>query len=96
MCLDRKQCALLVSWGYDSIFAESRKFVLLTGHRPFSDLKKNWTSERRQRNAERKAELAAEYATFEQFRVALGISQEQLADLLDVQQFAISKLERRN
>jgi predicted transcriptional regulator len=68
----------------------------MTGHRPFSDLKKNWSADRRQRNAERKAELAVEYATLEQLRVALGISQEELADLLDVQQPAISKLLRRN
>jgi predicted XRE-type DNA-binding protein len=68
----------------------------MTGHRPFSDLKKTWSTERRQRNIERKAELAVEYATLEQLRIALGISQEELADLLDVQQPAISKLLRRN
>lgn len=68
----------------------------MTGRRPFSDLKNDWSPERRQRNVARKAELAAEYATLERLRIALGVSQERLAELLDVQQPAISKLERRN
>mgnify|MGYP000482024331 CR=1 FL=1 len=67
----------------------------MTGHRSFADLKKGWSAERLARNAERKAELASEYATLEQLRLALGVSQEELAHLLDVQQPAISKLEHR-
>jgi hypothetical protein len=47
----------------------------MPGHRSFSDLTKNWSAERRARNAARKAELAAEYATLEDLRLALGLSQ---------------------
>jgi ribosome-binding protein aMBF1 (putative translation factor) len=67
----------------------------MSGHRPFSDLKKGWSAERHARNDARKKELAAEYATLEQLRVALGLSQEELARRLDVQQPAISKLTSR-
>ncbi|MGE0665339.1 MAG: helix-turn-helix domain-containing protein [Sphingomonadales bacterium] len=67
----------------------------MTGHRRFSDLKKGWDDERRARNDARKAELAAEYATLEELRVALGLSQEELARRLDVQQPAVSRLANR-
>lgn len=66
----------------------------MPGRRPFSDLTKNWSAERRGRSAARKAELAAEYATLEDLRLALGLSQEELAARLDVQQPAVSKLTR--
>lgn len=68
----------------------------MTGHRRFSDLKKDWDDERRARNEARKAELAAEYATLEELRVALGLSQEELARRLDVQQPAVSRLANRS
>lgn len=68
----------------------------MTGHRPFSDLKKGWSEERHARNRRRKAELAAHYATLEELRVALGLSQEELAQRLDVQQPAVSKLTSRS
>jgi ribosome-binding protein aMBF1 (putative translation factor) len=68
----------------------------LTGHRPFSDLKKGWGEERRTRNRARKAELATQYATLEELRIALGLSQEELAQRLDVQQPAVSKLTSRS
>ena len=67
----------------------------MSGHRPFSELKKNWTPERRAANTERKAKLADEMVTLEQLRERLGISQEELAGILDVHQPAISKLVRR-
>ena len=67
----------------------------MAGRRPFTDLKKNWTPERRARNEARKAELAAQYATLEELRLALGLSQEELARRLDVQQPAVSKLAAR-
>ena len=51
----------------------------MTGHRPFSDLKKNWAADRRVRNEARKAGVAVEYATLEELRIALGLSQEELA-----------------
>jgi ribosome-binding protein aMBF1 (putative translation factor) len=68
----------------------------MTGHRPFSDLKKDWSDDRRARNQARKAEIAVEYATLEELRVALGLSQEELAQRLEVQQPAVSKLTSRS
>jgi ribosome-binding protein aMBF1 (putative translation factor) len=68
----------------------------MTGHRPFSDLKKDWDVDRRARNETRKAELAAEYTTLEELRVALGLSQEELAHRLEVQQPAVSRLTNRS
>ena len=68
----------------------------MTGRHPFSDLKRGWDDERRTRNVVRKAELATEYATLEELRVALGLSQEQLAQKLEVQQPAVSKLTSRS
>lgn len=67
----------------------------MSGHRPFADLTKDWSPERRAANAERKAKLEAEMLSLEQLREGLGITQEELARLLDVQQPAISKLVRR-
>lgn len=68
----------------------------MTGHRPFSDLKKDWSDDRRARNQTRKVEIAVEYATLEELRVALGLSQEELARRLEVQQPAVSKLTSRS
>ena len=68
----------------------------MTGHRPFSDLKRGWNDKRRARNEVHKAELATEYATLEELRVALGLGQEQVAQRLDVQQPAVSKPTSRN
>ncbi len=68
----------------------------MTGRRPASDLTKSWSPARRAAVEAEKRALEAEAATLEELRVALGISQEELAELLDVQQPAISKLERRN
>jgi len=67
----------------------------MTGHRPFSDLIKDWSPERLARSEARKSELAAELVSLEQLREGLGISQEELANVMDVQQPAISKLVRR-
>ena len=67
----------------------------MSGHRPFSDLKKDWTADRLAANAEHKARLVAERVSLEQLREGLGISQEELATLLEVRQPAISKLVRR-
>jgi len=67
----------------------------MSGHRPFSDLKKDWSAERLAANARRKAELADEMISLETLRERLGVSQEELAELLEVQQPAISKLVRR-
>lgn len=67
----------------------------MAGHRPFAKLKKDWSPERCAANAARKAKLHAEMVSLEQLREGLGITQEELAQLLDVQQPAISKLVRR-
>lgn len=67
----------------------------MAGHRPFTDLKKDWSPERRAVNAARKEKLRAEMISLEELREGLGITQEELANLLDVQQPAISKLVRR-
>jgi predicted XRE-type DNA-binding protein len=67
----------------------------MSGHRPFSDLKKGWSPERLARNEAHKAKLADELVSLEQLREGLGISQEELASVLEVQQPAISKLVRR-
>ena len=68
----------------------------MTGRRPFADLKKDWSDDRRARNQARKAEIALEYATLDELRVALGLSQEELAQRLEVQQPAVSKLTSRS
>lgn len=67
----------------------------MSGHRAFSELKKDWSPERQAANVARKAKLHAEMLSLEELREGLGITQEQLAKLLDVQQPAISKLIRR-
>jgi predicted XRE-type DNA-binding protein len=67
----------------------------MSGHRPFSELTKDWSPERLARSEARKAELAAELVSLEQLREGLGITQEELANVMDVQQPAISKLVRR-
>jgi predicted XRE-type DNA-binding protein len=74
---------------------EAGRIVEMSGHRPFADLMKDWSPERRARSDARQAELAAEMVTLEQLREGLGISQEELANLMEVQQPAISKLVRR-
>ncbi len=68
----------------------------MSGHRPFSELKKNWNADRVAQNRARKGELAMEYSTLEELRVALGLSQEEVARRLDVQQPAVSKLTARS
>lgn len=67
----------------------------MSGHRTFLELKKGWSAERLAANAARKARLTNEMVSLEQLREALGISQEELANIMDVQQPAISKLVRR-
>ena len=67
----------------------------MSGHRPFSDLKKGWSPERLAANGARKTKLMIEMISLEQLREGLGLSQEELANLMEVQQPAISKLVRR-
>jgi predicted DNA-binding protein (UPF0251 family) len=67
----------------------------MSGHRPFSDLMKDWSPERFARSEARMANLTAEMVSLEQLREGLGISQEELANIMEVQQPAISRLVRR-
>ena len=67
----------------------------MTGHRPFSDLMKDWSPERRARNEARQAEIAAQWAKLEAFQQEHDISDQELAGIVDLQQPAISKLVRR-
>jgi plasmid maintenance system antidote protein VapI len=67
----------------------------MSGHRPFSELRKDWCPERLAANGARKAKLAREMISLEQLRKELGISQEELANVIQGQRPAISKLVRR-
>lgn len=65
----------------------------MSGHRPFAELRKRMSPERRARNAAAK-EMLAEMALHE-LRQARERSQEELARELKVGQPAVAKLERR-
>ena len=66
----------------------------MSGHRPFSELTKNFTPERRRRIDDMKAELLAEMPLHE-LRRARALSQQDLAEKLKVNQPAVAKMERR-
>ena len=66
----------------------------MTGHRPFTDLTKGFTAERRARIAEKAAALS-ESMSLEELRKALSLSQEDVAASLTVGQPAVAKLEKR-
>lgn len=66
----------------------------MTGRTPFSKLTENLSPQRRARIEARKIELREDMALHE-LRKALGQSQEALAAKLDVNQPAITKMERR-
>ncbi len=66
----------------------------MTGHRPFSELTKDFSPERKARVAEKVGELKTEMALHE-LRRARERSQEDLARALKVGQPAVAKLERR-
>jgi len=66
----------------------------MTGHRPFSELRKRMAPERRARNAEATKRMLASMAHHE-LRQARERSQEELARELKVGQPAVAKLERR-
>ena len=66
----------------------------MSGHRPFDELRKRMSPERRARNAAATNELLAEMALHE-LRQARERSQEELARTLKVGQPAVAKLERR-
>jgi len=66
----------------------------MSGHRPFRELTKTFSPERRARVAKRVAELKTEMALHE-LRQARERSQEELARALKVNQPAVAKLEKR-
>jgi hypothetical protein len=66
----------------------------MTGHRPFSELTKGLTPDRRALVAA-KAAVLREVMTLEELRKARSLSQEELASSLDVGQPAVAKLEKR-
>jgi DNA-binding transcriptional regulator YiaG len=67
----------------------------MTGHRPFSELTKSFTAERRARVAAKAASLR-EAMTLEELRKARSLSQDDIATTLAVGQSAVAKLEKRH
>src|SRR5713226_7830930 len=66
----------------------------MTGHRPFSELTKDFTPARRARVAAKAAALR-EAMTLQELRKARSVSQEDMAETLEVGQAAVAKLEQR-
>ena len=66
----------------------------MTGHKPFSDLTRDFTPARRVRVAAKAAALR-EAMTLEELRKARSLSQEDVAAALTVNQPAVAKLEKR-
>ena len=67
----------------------------MSGRRPFTELTKDFSPERRQRIDEMKGKLLAEMPLHE-LRRALELTQRDLAELLNVNQPAVSKIEQRS
>ena len=67
----------------------------MTGRKSFKNLTKGFSSERNAIIESRKSELREEMALHE-LRQAIGTSQEALAELLNVMQPAIAKMEKRS
>jgi predicted transcriptional regulator len=66
----------------------------MAGHKPFSELTKAFTPERRARVAAKAAALH-EVMTLEELRKARARSQDEVAEVLAVGQPAVAKLEKR-
>jgi len=66
----------------------------MSGHKPFSELTKDFTPARRARVAA-KAAAQREAMTLEELRKARSLSQEEVAAVLSVNQPAVAKLEKR-
>ena len=66
----------------------------MSGRRPFSELTKDFTPERRRRIETMKSELLAEMPLHE-LRQAFALTQRDMAKILEVNQPAVSKLEQR-
>jgi transcriptional regulator with XRE-family HTH domain len=66
----------------------------MSGHRPFRELKRTFSRERKARVASKTAALETALTLYE-LRKARAVSQEELAGKLTVGQPAVAKLERR-
>ena len=66
----------------------------MAGHRPFSELTKNFSPERRKRIDEEKSRLLREMRLHE-LRRARELTQQDLAERLQVNQPAVAKMEQR-
>lgn len=66
----------------------------MSGHRPFSDLMKDWSPERRAHSEASKIKLTNRWASFERLCHGMGIGSEEMARLIDLEQSAISRLLR--
>jgi predicted transcriptional regulator len=67
----------------------------MTGHRPFSELTKKFSPERKAKVKELTNRLREEM-TLQELREALNIQQEELGELLGIKQAAVSRMERRS
>ena len=68
----------------------------MSGHRPFSELTRNWTPERRALNEANKAKFETKLVDLERLRDELGINDEELASLMDLEEPALSRLVQRH
>src|SRR5213080_4472954 len=66
----------------------------MTEYRAFSELTKRWSAKRNARVAIRAAKRKT--MTLEELRLAYGLSQEEMAAALKINQPAVSKLEKRD
>lgn len=67
----------------------------MSKRKPFRDLTKDWSAERKKRVADKTAELSREI-TLAELRNELGITQEGMAEALGRSQGAVSQLEKRS
>jgi transcriptional regulator with XRE-family HTH domain len=67
----------------------------MTGHRPFSELTKDFSPQRKAK-IEALTNRLREEMTLQQLREALNIQQEELGELLGIKQAAVSRMERRS
>lgn len=67
----------------------------MSGHRPFSELTKHFSPERKAR-IEAETSRLREEMTLQELREALHIQQGELGEMLGIKQAAVSRMERRN
>jgi predicted transcriptional regulator len=67
----------------------------MTGHKPFSELTKDFSPERKAK-IEALTNKLREEMTLQELREALNIQQGELGELLGVKQAAVSRMERRS